>query len=172
MKTVVAIILAVVLLTAIGCDRCDNNAEKNKGVVLAAFEAMNNHEYDKLDQYFAVDFCRYSQATPEAEVTSLDDMKVFMKEWYSAFPDAQMELQKIAAEGDLVAAWVTFAGTHEGQMGPYAATGKTMVSETFGFFRLEDGLIKESWVTWDNLAGLAQLGLFPPPMPGQSEEEE
>ncbi len=27
----------------------------------------------------------------------------------------------------------------------------------------EAGKIAELWVTWDNLAGLAQLGLIPPP---------
>jgi hypothetical protein len=30
-------------------------------------------------------------------------------------------------------------------------------------FRIEAGNIAELWVTWDNLAGLVQLGLFPPP---------
>lgn len=29
--------------------------------------------------------------------------------------------------------------------------------------RFEDGKIAEWWVTWDNLAGLTQLGHFPPP---------
>jgi hypothetical protein len=45
-----------------------------------------------------------------------------------------------------------------------------MESETFGFFRLEQGKIKESWVTWDNIAGLKQLGLFPPPVPEKDTE--
>jgi len=131
---------------------------------------MNEQKWDELDKYIAADFHRYSQATPDAEINSLDDMKKFMKEWYTSFPDAKMELRMVAAEDSLVAIWVTFAGTHLGQMGPFPPTGKQMESETFGFFRVEDGLIKESWVTWDNVAGLKQLGLFPPPAPDSTQE--
>jgi len=36
-----------------------------------------------------------------------------------------------------------------------------------GVFRLRDGKLAELWVTWDNLAALAQLGHFPPPPAGQ-----
>jgi len=175
MNRLVTLILGLSLLACFGCDRTCDLAEQNKAVVLAAFDAMNNQRWDDLDLYFADDFHRYSQATPDAEINSLDDMKAFVKEWYISFPDAQMELHLVAAEDDLVAVWVTFAGTHEAPMGPFPATGKRMESETFGFFRLEEGKIKESWVTWDNLAGLVQLGLMPSPIPqpkGQTPESE
>jgi predicted ester cyclase len=62
-----------------------------------------------------------------------------------------------------VAFWGTFSGTQEGQMGPFPPTGRRLVSEIGGMFRIEAGNIAELWVTWDNLAGLVQLGLFPPP---------
>jgi len=158
--------LAVLLMlsTLLSCNSEADMEAQNKAIVLAAFEAMDNHQYDALDQYIAADFHRYSQATPDVEISSLDDMRFFLKEWYTSFPDAQMEVHLVAAEGDLVAVWVTFAGTHLAPMGPFPATGKRMESETFGFFRLEQGKIKESWVTWDNVAGLTQLGLFPPPV--------
>jgi steroid delta-isomerase-like uncharacterized protein len=165
-------ILAVFLLMGVllGCNVGVDKAASNKAVVLAALDAMNNHQYDVLDQYFAADFHRYSQATPDVEINSLDDMIVFIKDWYRAFPDAQMEIRLVAAEDDLVAVWLTFAGTHQAPMGLFPATGKRMESETFGFFRLEQGKIKESWVTWDNVAGLTQLGLFPPPAQDQNQE--
>jgi steroid delta-isomerase-like uncharacterized protein len=161
-------VVGITLLTVVGCQQKCNLAEENKAIVLAAFDAMNKHQYDELDKYFAADFHRYSQATPDVEINTLDDMKMFIKEWYTSFPDAQMETRLVAAEDDLVAVWVTFAGTHQAPMGPFPATGKRMESETFGFFRLEEGKIKESWVTWDNVAGLTQLGLFPSPAPPET----
>jgi steroid delta-isomerase-like uncharacterized protein len=162
-KLILFVTVLAVFTTLAGCNCEDEKTASNKAIVMAALDAMNNHQYDMLDQYFAADFHRYSQATPDVEINSLDDMKAFIKEWYTSFPDAQMETRLVAAEGDLVAVWVTFAGTHQAPMGPFPATGKRMESETFGFFRLEQGKIKESWVTWDNVAGLTQLGLFPPP---------
>ena len=31
--------------------------------------------------------------------------------------------------------------------------------------RIIDGKLVESWLTWDNLAGLTQVGLYSPPAP-------
>ncbi len=38
-----------------------------------------------------------------------------------------------------------------------------MEVEFFAILRLEEGKIAEMWVTWDNLAGLSQLGHMPVP---------
>ena len=161
------VLLTIILLFAAVSLSCspggDDQAIKNKAVVIQAFDALNNHEYDKLDQYMAADYVRHCQATPEAKVESLDDFKALLSEWDKQFPDAKLGIDLIAAEGDLVAFYGPFSGTHKGQMGQFPATGKSMIAETAGFHRLENGKIVETWVTWDNLAVLGQLGLFPPP---------
>lgn len=164
------VMIGMALLTVVGCAETGSQAVRNKTTVLAALDVMNNHEYDRYGEYFTPDFQRHSQATPDVKINSLDEMLGFVKTWDQAFPDAKMEVRKIAAEGDLVAIWVTYAGTHDAPMGEFPATGKRMESETFGFFRMADGKIAESWVTWDNLAVLSQLGLLPPPAPDQSQD--
>jgi len=77
----------------------------------------------------------------------------------------------IVAEGDLVAFYGVYEGTQTGQMGPFPPTGKKMLSEMAGVHRYEDGKIVETWVTWDNLVVLNQLGLFPLPDMEKSESE-
>jgi predicted ester cyclase len=42
-----------------------------------------------------------------------------------------------------------------------------MELKIIGIQRFEGGKIVETWVSWDNLASLAQLGHFPPPEKGQ-----
>jgi len=74
-----------------------------------------------------------------------------------------MTLDALVAEGDRVAFWGAFSGTQEGPMGPFPPTGRRLESEVGGMFRIEAGRIAELWVTWDNLSGLVQLGLFPSP---------
>lgn len=156
-----------ILSTLLSCNSEADMETRNKAIVMQAFDAISNQDYEALSQYFAQDYRRYCQASPEAKVESLDDMVVFLKEWYQAFPDATVETHMMAAEGDLVAVHITFAGTHKAPMGDISATGKRMESETFGFHRLKDGKIVETWVTWDNVAILKQLGLFPPPTQDQ-----
>jgi predicted ester cyclase len=54
-------------------------------------------------------------------------------------------------------------------MGPYPATGKRLELDVAGMHRIADGKIAESWLIWDNLTGLTQLGLFPPAPPETTE---
>ncbi|UCD64447.1 MAG: ester cyclase [Candidatus Zixiibacteriota bacterium] len=158
------LIIAGVLLLLIvsGCSHEARTTLRNKSIVLEGLKALDNQEYDRLDKFFAEDFTRHCQATPDVEVNSLDEMIEFVKTWYEAFPDMKAKYHEIIAEGDLVAVYATFVGTHEAPMGDIPATGKTMDSETFAIFRVENGKIVESWVTWDNLAVMKQLGLMPP----------
>jgi steroid delta-isomerase-like uncharacterized protein len=163
---VFTILVAIVCLTGLaGCSqesKTNELATQNKAVVMAAFEALNNFEYDRLGEFIAPNYIRHCQATPDIEVKSLDDFIAMAKMWESAFPDMKGDIHTVIAEGDMVAFYATYTGTHKGPMGEFPATGKTMVSETFGFHRLEEGKIVETWVTWDNLIILNQLGLFPP----------
>ena len=52
-------------------------------------------------------------------------------------------------------------------MGDTPPTGKHFDLDVLAMFRIENGLIAEAWVAWDNLAILTQLGLFPPPSSSQ-----
>ena len=159
------VVLMVVLLfvaASLSCSSGEDIAAKNKVIVQQAFDALNNHEYEKLDQFMAQDYVRHCQATPDVKVESLDDFKALLSEWDKQFPDAELGVDLIAAQGDLVAFYGPYSGTHTGQMGAFPATGNRMVAECAGFHRLEEGKIVETWVTWDNLAVLSQLGLFPP----------
>lgn len=169
MRNLMSAIVLLFVVASLSCGPAvDDQAAKNKAVVMQTIDVLNNHEYEKLDQFYAPDFKRYCQATPEAVVESLDDFKALLAEWNKQFPDNYSELHMIAAEGDLVAFYITYSGTQEGQMGPFPPTGKKMFLECAGFHRLENGKIVETWVTWDNLAALTQLGLFPP-SPAESE---
>ncbi len=153
--------------TLAGCDdeaaKEAAQAAKNKEIVLKAFEAMNRWDLEEVRTYIGDDYVRHCQATPEFDIKSADEFLVLMEGWKVAVPDAVQTVHFTIAEGDMVGFWVTFAGTHTGPMGQIPPTGKRIESETSGFHRLQNGKIVETWVTWDNLTTLKQLGLFPPP---------
>ncbi len=140
-----------------------NTEERNKEIVRKAFEVLQDTAYEELDQYIAEGYVRHCQATPDVVIESLDDFKALVREWDKTFTDIENKAQVFIAEGDLVAFYGSFSGTHTGQMGPFPATGKRIYSEFSGYHRLDNGKIVETWVTWDNMVILQQLGLFPPP---------
>ncbi len=131
---------------------------------------MEAGDYDNMDNYMSSNYVRHSQATPDLNIRSLSEFKEFIRQDRLVIPDQQLEIKKLIAEGDLVAFWAIYKGTQTGQMGPFPPSNKYVELEFSGFHRLENGKIVETWITWDNIAFLSQLGHFPP-VPNDSDEE-
>ena len=157
--------MAVLFMTAfsISCSKLDTEAERNKELVIQALKLIQEKSYDDLNRYYAEDYVRHCQATPDAVVESFDAIKALWLEWDESFTDFEHDTQATIAEGDLVAFYGSFSATQTGQMGPFPPTGKRMKADFAGYHRIADGKIAETWVTWDNMTTLQQLGLFPPP---------
>ena len=160
------IIMLICFIGVFGIVSCsislDSEAQKNKEIVEKTFEIVENGDYDGMDKYIAKDYIRHCQATPELVIESLDAFKEFIRNDRKSIPDQKLKMKMFIAEGDLVAFWGTYTGTQTGQMGPFPPTGRSAELDFSGVHRLENGKVVETWVTWDNITILSQLGLFPP----------
>ena len=163
----------VLLISAASSSLADSSddLERNKALVLEAFAALDAGALDDLDKYLAAGYTRHCQATPDAVVESLDDFKALLSEWSDTYSNVVTTVDILVAEDDLVAFYGSYTATQTGLMGPFPATGKSMVSEFAGYHRIVAGKIAETWVTWDNLSALVQLGLFPGPGPDAAPSE-
>jgi len=163
--------LGVVLLLALGTglaysqdgDMETTTLEANKALVRAFVAADNDADYDALYTLLTEDFVRHSSATPGLNITNREQIKENIRANVATFPDKEVSVEMMVAEGDLVALYLTLTGTMEGPMGDFPPTGARMEAPYMAFFRIEDGQIAELWVEWDNVYFLSQLGLFPPP---------
>jgi steroid delta-isomerase-like uncharacterized protein len=135
---------------------------RNKELVAEAFTAVEAGDFDRLDQFIAEDYVRHCQATPDITVASLAEFKDFLARDRATVSDPKLVHHRLVAEDDLVAFWITYSGVQDGPMGPYPATDKRMELDCAGIHRIADGKIVESWITWDNITALTQLGLLPP----------
>ena len=171
MKTNILSLGLIFLLGILSCT--DSNidlAQKNKEIVEKSFEVVANGDYEGMDSYIAEDYVRHCQATPELIIESLDAFKEFIRMDRLSIPDQKLNVKMLVAEGDLVAFWATYSGTQTGQMGPFPPTGKSAELDFSGVHRLENGKVVETWVTWDNITILSQLGHFPPALNNPEDE--
>ena len=77
-----------------------------------------------------------------------------------ALPDFRADVAAVVAEADLLAARVTYTGTHEGTMRGVPPTGRVLTWSAMTFRRFdEEGRVVERWIIGDDLALLHQLGL-------------
>ena len=134
-------------------------AEDNKAAVQRFYqEVINAKNQDALDELLipdGVDHTSGSQNTEQA--------KQFFATVHQAFPDLHAEIHDVITEGDVVAARVTYTGTHQDEFLGIPATGKQTTTNGVDFFRLQDGRQAEHWGGPDTLSLLVQLGVMPGP---------
>jgi len=152
------------LMISCGPSESDQLEANKKLIRRVVTEGVNTGDLEVFRNMLASDYSRHSQATTEMpEIRGVEAMLNFLKVQYAAFPDYHEKIELMIAEGDKVAYITTGIGTHTGPLGEIPATGKKMEVVNYVVQRIENGKIAETWIGWDNMAALLQLGLIPPP---------
>ena len=141
--------------------------EQNMAVVRETHAALMRGDVEAFKASLAPNYVRHCQAMPPPlqELRGTEEFLPFIEEWVSAVTDYEDTISQMIAQGDKVAYVSTMTGTQTGPMGDLPASGKSFTVVNIIIQRLEGGKIAETWVSWDNVAMLSQLGFFPPPAP-------
>lgn len=75
----------------------------------------------------------------------------------AAFPDFHNTVEEMIAEGDKLAACLTYSGTHQGEIFGIEPTGRTVSYAGIAIFVFNDRLISHVWVLGDRLELIQQL---------------
>ena len=121
--------------------------EANKIVVrrLVA-EILNGGRLEVIDELYA------PELAPAA--------KRWIAPFRASFPDVQMEIVELIAEGDKVVGRFACSATHLGEWLGQAPTGRRFERvDEVSIFRFRDGRIVHVWSLEDTLGRLQQLGL-------------
>lgn len=133
-------------------------SEENQILVRKYVDMINQRHYDLLDNILTQDFIRHSTAGGEPEVKSCGDLIQYLRIQESIFPKFQEHILDIFSSGIKVATRIHFKGTQLGVMGPYPASCKDADIEYLAIFRIDNNLIAEAWIEWDNYSIMKQLG--------------
>jgi len=136
--------------------------EANKNVYRRMVEeVVNQGHFDVVDELYHADFVDHT--APPGMPGGVDGVKGIFGAFRTGFPDVKFTIDEMVAEGDVVATLVHGEGTQTGQFLDIPPTGKHAAWRSVGFFRVEDGRIREHWGIPDLLGLLIQLGVIPPP---------
>jgi predicted ester cyclase len=122
--------------------------DHNKRLVHRLIEIVNDRDFESIDEV----------ATGQIAT----DARRWVGPFRDSFPDFQMELLDVIAEGDKVVGYFKCSGTHEGEWRGHAPTGRRFesVDEVY-IFRVENGKLASALaVVEDNLTRLTQLGFL------------
>jgi steroid delta-isomerase-like uncharacterized protein len=114
-----------------------------KSIVRRYYDAFSTGGGDLLDEVVADDFLDHDPMP--GQPPGLVGLKLAVNSFRTAFPDGEMVVDELVAEGDRVVARVTMSGTHRGEYAGMPGTGRAVRAEGIEIFRLADGKLVEGW---------------------------
>ncbi len=125
-------------------------------------ELWSQGRLEVADDLYAPDYVDHVGRGPEPErVAGPEGIKRAVAMFRAAFPDLSYSIEAELAEGDLVVTRFFAQGTHLGPFLGAPPTGKKVSYGGMDLNRVVGGKIVESWVNYDALALLQQVGLVP-----------
>ena len=127
----------------------------------AFFEACETGKgWSECAQYCADDATFSCQSEALAETRTLAAYTEWMKGLLVPLPDGRYELKGFAedASRDTVLAFAVFHGTHSGEGGPIAPTGKSVAADYVYSMEFAGGKIAHMTKIWNDAASLKALG--------------
>lgn len=79
--------------------------------------------------------------------------------FYTAFPDMTHTIDRLIAEGNMVAGQYTIRGTHKGGFSGIPPTDKEIAVTIIGIWRFSEGKLAEYWTNIDTLGMMMPLGM-------------
>jgi len=136
--------------------------EENRACVRRLYEEVfNRKNLAAIDEYFAPYVIDHS--LPPGVPGGIEGVRQTIAMFLGAFPDLNLTLEDIIAERDKVVAHWTLRGTHQGASLGMPPTGKQVTLPGISILRFDSGKAVETWVVFDQLGMLQQLGLAPAP---------
>jgi predicted ester cyclase len=135
--------------------------EANKAIIRRfKDDVLNGRDVDVLDEIVAEDYLDHA-AFPGQE-PGRRGVKTRISYLLAAL-DPRWTAQDFIAEGDLVVARWSLAGTHRGEVLGLQPTGKEFTLNVIEQYRVKDGRMHEHWNVVDMFGLYQQLGLIPNP---------
>jgi steroid delta-isomerase-like uncharacterized protein len=134
-------------------------SEQNKSLIRRYLEqTINAGNVAAIDELTSADYVGHMVGVPPFDRAT---HKRLLAAFRAAFPDQQVTIEDLIAEGDKVVNRATYTGTHRGEFQGIAPTGKRFTISGMNISRIADGKVVEDWTVLDMLGMLQQIGAIP-----------
>ncbi|MGH2989444.1 MAG: ester cyclase [Solirubrobacterales bacterium] len=139
----------------------NDSLEANKELVRRLYEGgFNKGDLDLVDELVSTDVVTHNPIILDAP-TGSDSIRGGIEMIRNAFPDFEVEVEELIAEGDRVASLLKMSGTNTGDYRRGGATGRSGTMRAFFIWRIEGGKLAECWGVADRFGLLQELGIVP-----------
>lgn len=140
---------------------CKMSLEENKVLVRRFYTEVNRRNLDAIEEIVTRDMIDHDAGPGEPQ--GAKGVRQTYEMLLKAFPDLQIRIDFVIAEGDMVVARWTNSGTHTGDFFGFPASGKKYSFTGTGTYRIKSNKIVEHWLNYDQMGLMQQLGAIPAP---------
>jgi steroid delta-isomerase-like uncharacterized protein len=131
-------------------------SEENKSVMRRIVDELWNKKNPAvIDQLYAENYVGH---TPDGVLQGRAGARQHYNTYITAFPDCNIAIDDLLAEGDKVLVRWTATGTHRGELAGIAPSGKRISVPGNLIVRISSGKIIEDHNLWDTLKLAQQIG--------------
>lgn len=137
-------------------------SDANKQLLRRWFEEVwNAGRADAIDEMFAPEGIAHGLSDEAGQpLRGPANFRTFHTQMRTAFPDMNVTIEDMVAEGDRVAARCSVRGKHGGDNLGIAATNAPVEFTGMTIVRIADGKIVEAWNNFDFMRMYKQVGLL------------
>ena len=163
LPTMAGLFAAVILSSMlVGCQQQQADAvvtgQATKNVMLQNVEIYNTGNTELINTIISPTYVGHFSSMPEPVVG-----REAFTEWVlmnrGGYSDFKVTIDDIVVEKNRICLMWTVSGTHDGQLGELAPTGKRVNLKGLTLARVQNGQIVEEWITWNQLEMYKQLGI-------------
>jgi steroid delta-isomerase-like uncharacterized protein len=151
------IILGIFVISAWGLGSAFQ-AGAQTAVINDVLAAWNSHDTEKTASFYADDIV-YEDIGFSKTARGKEELRVFLNNFFAAFPDLNFELKSSFISGNWYCAEWVWSGTHKVDMPGLPATGKRFSIRGVSVGELKEGKIKRSSDYYNKMDFLQQVGI-------------
>lgn len=137
------------------------SVEQNKALFRRFIEEVfNKGNVSTIDEFLAPNFVE-REVLPPGTPSGREGVKQLAMMFRTAFPDFNVSIDDMIAEGDKIVARTTWSGTQKGEFMGIPSSGKRVSFNVIDIVRISDGKGVEHWGVMDSSALMQQLGVIP-----------
>jgi predicted ester cyclase len=116
-------------------------------------------DLDAIEEFVKPGYVEHNLSGHNPDIESIEAHRENVRRFREAFPDLELDFERIVASGNKTAQLFTCRGTHEGDLMGTPPTGESVEFPAIGITVWEDGMMVEDWSQVGMLTMMEQLGL-------------
>jgi steroid delta-isomerase-like uncharacterized protein len=134
---------------------------ENKAIIRRLYgEVWNGRRLDLIGEIISPSHALHDNSSSESSIGP-EAYKCQVDRFLSGFPDLHFSIDDMVAEDEKVVVSWNIAGTHRGEFMGFPATNKKISVDGVTINHIVNGKIVDSYINWDALGMLQQLGVAP-----------